>query len=170
MKTTIRRGSYVTTNKEIKTVWNGIIPTNTKCVVYKCKRDGNVYVTPVDGTVFSGGFEVNVNDLTKLPDMKPKVNVGDIFDCSWGYEQTNVDFYQITAVLGKSVKYRKIGQTRHYEGPMNGRTSPVKNDFTSDERMARLRILTDGSVSFRITGYSSAYPWGGKPQMFSEWH
>lgn len=37
------------------------------------------------------------------------VQVGDLFYCSWGYEQTNVDFVQVIALCGKSsVRVRPV--------------------------------------------------------------
>lgn len=38
------------------------------------------------------------------------LKVGDLMSSSWGYDQTNVDFYEVTAVLSKSfVEITKIG-------------------------------------------------------------
>ena len=31
-----------------------------------------------------------------------KIKVGDIFYRSWGYEQTNIDYYIVTKKIGKS--------------------------------------------------------------------
>ena len=37
------------------------------------------------------------------------VKVGDVFSCSWGWEQTNVDFFQVIALVGKnSVRLRQV--------------------------------------------------------------
>lgn len=37
------------------------------------------------------------------------VKVGDIFECSWGYEQTNVDFFQVVKLVGsKSVRVVEV--------------------------------------------------------------
>ena len=40
------------------------------------------------------------------------VQVGDLFACSWGYDQTQVDFYEVTGVTpsGKSVRVQSIQQ------------------------------------------------------------
>ena len=38
------------------------------------------------------------------------LKVGDILYSSWGYDQTNIDFYQVTAVGVHSVKIREIEQ------------------------------------------------------------
>ncbi|MCP4521001.1 MAG: hypothetical protein GY827_04795 [Cytophagales bacterium] len=38
------------------------------------------------------------------------IKVGDILVTSWGYDQTNVDFYQVTKLIGKAtVEYVQIG-------------------------------------------------------------
>lgn len=41
------------------------------------------------------------------------VKVGDFFVCSWGYDQTNVDFYKVVGMTpsGKSVKVQKWTQS-----------------------------------------------------------
>ena len=37
------------------------------------------------------------------------VKVGDLFSASWGYEQTNVDFFQVVALVGESsVRVREV--------------------------------------------------------------
>lgn len=40
----------------------------------------------------------------------PTVEVGDVFSSSWGYEMTNVDFYEVVGLSpsGKSVRLRRI--------------------------------------------------------------
>lgn len=43
------------------------------------------------------------------------LNVGDILYTSWGYEQTNIDFYEVVELVGKSTaRYIKIG-SKHVE-------------------------------------------------------
>lgn len=37
------------------------------------------------------------------------VKIGDIFRCSWGYEQTNVDYYVVVKVTKKMVTLQEIG-------------------------------------------------------------
>ena len=37
------------------------------------------------------------------------VQVGDIFSCTWGYDQTNVDFFQVLKLCGeKSIRVRQV--------------------------------------------------------------
>ena len=165
-KNTIRRGDFVTFTTPV-TQYNTVVPVGTRCRVWKAKRDGTLYVTP------EGQYSTTVvhkNNVTKAESPKANVKVGDIFSCSWGYEQTNVDFYKIVAVLPNSVKYVSIGETRNYTGPMSGECMPDENAIGTEVKTARIKVDNDGSVHFKITSYSTAFPWKGKPQFFSEWH
>lgn len=58
--------------------------------------------------------------------MPATVTVGTIFTRSWGYDQTNVDFYEIVSVskTGKTAKARQL------------KTVPVGGDTYSDRVMA----------------------------------
>jgi hypothetical protein len=59
--------------------------------------------------------------------------IGDIISNSWGYDQTNVDFYQVVEVGPKSVKLRSIGckSVPGSEGFMSCRVVPTKGNFLS---------------------------------------
>jgi len=37
------------------------------------------------------------------------VKVGDVFRSSWGYDQTNIDYYEVIAVTGKTATICEIG-------------------------------------------------------------
>jgi hypothetical protein len=60
------------------------------------------------------------------------VKVGDFFYRSWGYDQTNVNYYEVVGISasGKSVKLREVcvGRVGSYEGP-HDRVVPVKGQF-----------------------------------------
>jgi len=60
-----------------------------------------------------------------------KVSYGTIFCNSWGYEQTNVDFYQVVERRGRVVKLRRIATSTvpGSEGFMSDRCVPVKDAF-----------------------------------------
>jgi len=45
-------------------------------------------------------------------EMQHGFQVGEIFYESWGYDQTNIDFYQLVEVSKKSVLLQRIGATR----------------------------------------------------------
>lgn len=57
--------------------------------------------------------------------------VGDMLYTSWGYDQTNVEFFQIVDVRGKHVMLRQIGGDSEEKGYMTGECSPTKDSFLS---------------------------------------
>jgi hypothetical protein len=68
------------------------------------------------------------------------VKEGDIYVASWGWEQTNVDAYQVVAKKGASVVLRKIA-VRSIEGSeqfMSDRVVPVKNAFIGEDFKKRI--------------------------------
>lgn len=73
--------------------------------------------------------------------------VGDIFYDSWGYDQTNIDFYQIVEVGKKSVKIRGIDQNNEGEcGFMCEYVSPKKDAFISEPETHILQMMRNGEV------------------------
>jgi hypothetical protein len=58
--------------------------------------------------------------------------VGEVLVASWGYEQTNIDFYQITAVIGKQVELRKISVEAAANGSMSGHVVPSVGQFIGE--------------------------------------
>ena len=60
--------------------------------------------------------------------------VGDVVYTSWGYDQTNVEFYQITALKQKSVIVRQISMNSSDHGqPGGGKTAPCRYEFIGPE-------------------------------------
>lgn len=68
------------------------------------------------------------------------VAVGDMFVASWGWEQTNVDAYQVVAKKGASVVLREIAleSIDGSEGFMCDRVRPVKDAFIGEEFTKRI--------------------------------
>jgi hypothetical protein len=68
-----------------------------------------------------------------------KVQVGDIFHSGWGFEQTNVDFYQVVEKPSKStVVLKKIGyETVNTVSWASENVCPVKDSFLSDETITK---------------------------------
>jgi hypothetical protein len=84
------------------------------------------------------------------------VKVGDIFRCSWGYDQTNIDFYQCTKVLGAFVEIREIGQMAEETLSMQGECVPCVDAFKGDSM--RKKVVNYGDTpAVRIYSFASAY-------------
>lgn len=84
------------------------------------------------------------------------VKVGDIFRCSWGYDQTNVDHYEVTRVMGKMVEIREIAQMREETGFMQGKCVPHAGKYIGEPMRKRVKMHS-GEPSIAIASYASAY-------------
>lgn len=96
--------------------------------------------------------------------------VGDILVCSWGYEQTNVDWYQVVEVKGKNtVVVRRIEANSAVTGFERGNCSPVRDAFLEGKapRTCRVKKWKDG-YTIKIEDYATARycPEGEKASHF----
>lgn len=65
--------------------------------------------------------------------------VGDVAKTLWGYDQTNVEFFQVVEVKAKSVVVREIKQNcSDNGGPYGGKTAPRRFDFCGPEILCPL--------------------------------
>ncbi len=96
------------------------------------------------------------------------LKVGDILVYSWGYEQTNIDYFQVTAVpSGKAVRVREIGGQMTPDGatgPMSGHCVPVPDSFKKDEKEVLKRVRLGNHISM---DHGSAHLWEGRPNYVS---
>ena len=107
----------------------------------------------------------------KAERLKPhSLKVGDIMVCSWGYDQTNVDFYKVKRLVGKSmveligIRGAIVKDSERPHGmacevipiPDKEYGEPFKKKANSRNRITR------GS-------YSSAVLWDGKPE-YKSWY
>jgi hypothetical protein len=71
-------------------------------------------------------------------------NVGDILFNQWGYDQTNVDFYQVVATTAKTVTVRQIAavlteRSRNSASSMTAFVTTINDAFKADEKPMRKR-------------------------------
>ena len=93
------------------------------------------------------------------------LKVGDILYTSWGYDQTNIDYYQVTRVPGPmSVEIRKIAaNSGPEEGFMSASCTAAKDKFIGEPMIKRANSCN----SVKIESYAWASPWDGKPKRYS---
>lgn len=85
------------------------------------------------------------------------VNVGDIFKAVWGYDQTNVDYYEVTKVIGKAtVEIREIAAYGEDDGFMCGKCVPSPGQFKGDPMVKRIKNA-GGTPAVMIESYCDAY-------------
>ena len=105
--------------------------------------------------------EAQAKRLSAGQEMANNAKVGDIYSSSWGYDQTNIDFYKIVEKKGKmSFMLQKIGSmiSRHTDW---GVDYVMPNpEHTKGEPM--LKRMTE--YGFNINSFATASPWDGKEE------
>jgi len=119
-------------------------------------------------TTRGGGKESKMGKTLKKEEESP-VKVGDIFYNSWGYDQTNIDWYQVVALTGsgKSVKIRPIEGKIKETGFMSGESTPVKGKFKGPAVTKRLGMHSGEPYLPSKYGWTSL--WDGKPK-YQSWY
>ena len=92
------------------------------------------------------------------------VSVGDVLRASWGYDQTNVDFYQVVDLVGKStVVIREISNKL----VASDQVMPIRDSFTSEPFKKRINKYGGLKISSCQTAYKTEWdkshyqtPWG----------
>ena len=119
------------------------------------------------------------------------VKVGDIFRATWGWEQTNNDFFQVVALCGESsVRVREVClplvESTAISGMSEDRTfsidhsmlPAVKNSvFIKDQERGDIKRLKSYSADglsnpqFNLTSYANAYYCAGdKVTVYESWY
>jgi len=93
---------------------------------------------------------------------------GTVLVNSWGYDQTNIDYFQVTEVssTGRTVTIRPIASRSVEDGPvaMSGSCWPLADHFTGPAMVKHVR--PGDSVKIHEWG-SYAHPWEPKPDRWS---
>jgi hypothetical protein len=101
-----------------------------------------------------------VEQRTKRTSWVPDYKVGELLRTSWGYDQTNVEYFEVVQVKGKYVWLREIAQKRSATGHDCGQTVPLpgqylKPRFEGDKQGETIRRLAQQS-GVRICDVRSA--------------
>lgn len=111
---------------------------------------------------------VNEQKVITTQERKAQFQIGDIFVESWGYEQTNVDFYQVVKLNAASVVLRKISyNTLEFTGWASDTVEPRKNAFLDDKTYTKrfkegskyLKGIACGSLVLHEAGKSYHRSW-----------
>lgn len=168
-----------------KEVYNSIVNANIGDLINMEYKGKNYNLTMVDALQQQGykkgiDFDTVFNNATcqmfikKLTNIKPyktpkhNIKVDDIFYHSWGYEQTNIDFYQVIAVTAKTVSIREIkGVADKYDNlQLRGETKPLKDSFVNDKIIRKTPYLLDGTWNLNFE-YGIGRLWGGETVSFT---
>lgn len=96
-----------------------------------------------------------------------KIQAGTILYSSWGYEQTNIDFFKVLSRKGKTVTMRKIGSKveSYNDHHMSGRK--VADETVTEGEVMTKRINKFGNIT--LNSFAFCGVWDGRPLSFSEY-
>ena len=82
--------------------------------------------------------------------------VGDVLRSSWGYDQTNIDYYEVTRLIGSQmVEVREIGGQSSEDGFLQGDSVPTPGAYCGAPK--RYMVSTYGQRdSIKIASYAQA--------------
>lgn len=112
------------------------------------------------------------------------VKVGDIFEMSWGYEQTNIDFFQVVALKGKTQviikevvlreaneEYMPHGMARDVSFDVKHATPVTKSYFVKDNEKGMVKKVcgTKERPYLNMASYANAYKYNGE-KLYESWY
>lgn len=96
------------------------------------------------------------------------LTVGDVLHTSWGYDQTNVEFFVVTRVSGRRVWVAEIAQDGEQTGFMSGRCWPAMPiRIVGEETMHIAQPSGSSGVYVKIDNVRHAWPEQGRAHGFS---
>ncbi len=98
------------------------------------------------------------------------IKKGDIFYNSWGYEQTNIDYYQVVKTTKKTISLTRIkGTAEDYNNSgMTGSVIPLKDNFVDDEVIRKTPYLLDNNWYVKFN-HGIGKQWEGEAMRFSSY-
>lgn len=96
------------------------------------------------------------------------LKLNDILVASWGYDQTNIEWFQVTRLVGPTtVEIRPIAAANIKDtGWASGRTIPMIDQFTGEATRRRVQY----GHSVKVHECAHAYHWDGRPRHWSADH
>lgn len=78
------------------------------------------------------------------------LKAGDVLRASWGYEQTNIDYYEVIDVIGKrTVLIQEIASLKESSGDMTGTCVPRPGHYVGEA----MRKIVDPSGAVKVQGF-----------------
>jgi hypothetical protein len=115
-----------------------------------------------------------LTDLNAVFDVSAHFALGDIIVNTWGYDQTNVEFYQVTQLKKKQIVVREIAQKyteRDGYSSMSSFTMPLKDEFIETAKEITLTCRACEYDPYYYIASSESYyyfhKWQGREQYVS---
>ena len=147
-----------------KKLWYAKVTDERKAFVKELQKV-NTEIISVPNNVSETPTKVKAK---KQPVNKYGVKVGDMFCDIWGYEQTNVDFYQVVDLKGSiTVVLKPVKKNARMIGDMSYMVSPIKDDFLEGKYKTRLMTNGEETIQRRVKdiGNNSIYAGSGSEAL-----
>ena len=106
-------------------------------------------------------FVIKLKPIQPPQEILHDIQAGDIFYNSWGWEQTNIDFFQVIAATKKTVRIRKLNRNCKFNNTfLSGKTTAIKDDFCSEEVITKKPYFFDGDWRLSFD-HGSGCKWDG---------
>jgi hypothetical protein len=89
---------------------------------------------------------------------------GDILYSSWGYDQTNINFYEVVGVVGKQVFIREVESKVVRSERGSDYVVAVPGRYTGAILKKVPQRGYRGEPYVKVNDSQNAYPWDGKPK------
>jgi hypothetical protein len=99
-----------------------------------------------------------------------KIEQGSILKSSWGYDQTNIDFFEVVKVSNGWATIQKIGSSYFEDAGFLSETVMPAIDYKIGKPFRRKIHAFSSGDYVGITSYSGGSVWNGKPQLQSHTH
>lgn len=139
-------------------------------------RNTKEAVNAINNLITAAEARVESDRQRKIEDTRIKkelfnqVEIGSIFVSSWGYDQTNVDAFQVVEKKGSAtLVLREIGLSRvpDSDGFDCCKVIPMKDSFLENSEPFEKRINRYG---ISMSSYSSASLWDGESDYYKSWY
>ncbi|MDL2219875.1 hypothetical protein LJC04_06065 [Ruminococcaceae bacterium OttesenSCG-928-O06] len=107
------------------------------------------------------------------------VKVGDIFYSNWGYEQTNIDFFEVVATTAKMVAVKPIECNKNENGYLQGEKTPKRGAYVTNSGFYKEQYKTrtakshfgDEPILKNVDGHDHlGFLYKEKPVHYSEYY
>ena len=147
-----------------KKLWYAKVTDERKAFVKELQKANNEIISVANNTLETP-TKVKAK---KQPLNKYGVKVGDMFCDIWGYEQTNVDFYQVVDLKGSTtVVLKPVNKNARMIGDMSYMVSPIKDAFLEGKYKTRLMTNGEETIQRRVKdiGNNNIYAGSGSEAL-----
>jgi hypothetical protein len=136
-----------------------------KALWYRSFRDDAARSKTIQDTIQSHEARI-AEKRSRMADRRSfqhELQIGDILYSSWGYDQTNIDFYQVTRLCGKAIGLREIsGKLASSDGSGSDKVVADPDNFKGPETK-KIPQGFEKTVYVKISDCQTAYKWDGRP-------